>query len=115
MPMIRKSVSVPAGGIENLLQGTKYDRMPRAGAVIVHAVQDGSQGDLLLDSTYQNAIDADGVEIPEASAAGKGPILSGEDVVTRGAAVMGDLVQLKVSNTTALPVDLRYAVEFRYA
>ena len=115
MPLIRKTVSVPAAGIENLLQGTKYERMPRPGAVIVHAVQDGNAGDLTLTSTYQNAIDADDVEIPESTAAGKGPILSGEDVVTRGAAVMGDLVQLKVANTTAGAVALRYAVEFRYA
>jgi hypothetical protein len=108
MPMIRRTVSVPANGIvDNLLQGSIYEYLPWNAAISAGVISEGAaQTDILL--TVNSGSDTVMEEAPTRfAAAGTFPIIP-DDMDIQDVAAGGERLILKARNTTggALNVNL---------
>lgn len=114
MPTIREEVALAAGASNtNIIQGSKFEFMPRNMAVSVFAVQDGADpGDVTLDVTFGNAVEGDNLGVPTYTA-NQGPDRD-KHLLASGVAAAGDRLQLKAVNGDAVNASaLRVLVDLR--
>jgi hypothetical protein len=110
MPVERFVQSVAAGVVTpNLLEDSTYKYLPQPHSVIVYCVADADGIDLEL--MFGNVVDTRAYRVP-VRAATVGPNRS-DDLGPSGVGMGGDLVSVRLRNTTAGAIPVRTLVEFR--
>jgi len=103
MPDIRTQTSIAAGAtVTNLLAGNTFEFVGRAPQLFqLFAIQDGVlAAELALDVNFSNAIVAQALLVPLATAVGIGPNTN-EHKVAEGVAMPGDRLVIKAVNSAA--------------
>lgn len=102
MPIFKYVDTIATSGVvTNIMQGSKFEFLPRNSVIRIYAVQDitAALGNVDLDFTLGNVVVGDGLA-PNRVALGEGPDRN-RDLLATGVGAGGDRIQIRAQETDA--------------